>query len=125
MKAAVMDPSARSLLNRLGAMFAVVNDDITQPVPNSASWSESRRSPSTRETTVSNEMTPIFLRLFDTRARAPAYGILSRSVEPSMETSASLDQAAAMSSGTACTKRNFFRTQSFRKGSLCTGHPPA
>ena len=32
------------------------------------SWIESRRSPRTRETTVRNERTPMFLRLFDTPA---------------------------------------------------------
>src|SRR5580658_5827783 len=68
MKAAVIEPSARRRRKRLGAMFAVVKADITSPAPNIASCTESRRSPSTRETSVRNEMTPMFLRLFDTRS---------------------------------------------------------
>jgi hypothetical protein len=67
--AAVIDPSASRRLKRFGRMKAVVNADMTHPVPNIASASESRSSPRTRETTVSNEMTPMFLRLFDTQTR--------------------------------------------------------
>src|SRR5271170_7872737 len=70
MKAADMEPSASSLRNRLGAMLAVVKADMISPAPKVASWTESRRSPRTRETTVRNERTPMFLRLFDTQALA-------------------------------------------------------
>jgi hypothetical protein len=100
MKAAVIEPSARRRRKRFGAMFAVVKADITSPAPKIASCSESRTSPSTRETDRQERDDPDVLEALRHEGLGrPAYGIFRCSVLPSIVTAPSLVQALARSSG--------------------------